>query len=180
MRLERVAITIIALCALSAASPADVLTGPITNPANGHEYYLLNPSTWTSAESQAVSLGGHLATINDADENSWVYNTFTSNGTISRGLWIGLYDENLDQHWQWASGEPVTFTTWGYREPNGDGDYVHVFWPGDGREPNWNDAPDNYYADAGRPINGVVEVVPEPATLSLLALSGVAMLRRRK
>ena len=45
---------------LALASP---VVGPITNPANGHDYYLLEASTWTAAEAEAVSLGGHLVTI---------------------------------------------------------------------------------------------------------------------
>src|SRR5262245_19715924 len=49
-----------------------VAAGPIVNPANGHSYLLLSPSTWTAAEAESVSLGGSLATIDDAAENQWV------------------------------------------------------------------------------------------------------------
>src|SRR5438874_186435 len=63
--------------------------GPIVNPANGHTYYRLTQSNWADAESEAVSLGGHLATINDQAENDWVYATFH---TEPSGLWIGLND----------------------------------------------------------------------------------------
>jgi len=47
--------TIIASCSaallLLAAiqSRAGIIAGPITNPANGHEYYLLTPNTWTAS-----------------------------------------------------------------------------------------------------------------------------------
>src|SRR5262249_40507834 len=44
------------------------LAGPIRNPATGHDYYLLTESSWTDAEAQAVALGGHLVTINNAEE----------------------------------------------------------------------------------------------------------------
>src|SRR5437867_3069965 len=63
--------------------------GPIVNPANGHMYYRLTQSTWTAAESEAVGLGGHLATINDANENEWVASTFGS-PTEAWRIWIGL------------------------------------------------------------------------------------------
>ena len=29
---------------------AEVIIGPVTNPANGHDYYLLAPGGWTAAE----------------------------------------------------------------------------------------------------------------------------------
>ena len=47
---------------------AEVLAGPITNPANGHIYYLLAKTNWVWSEQQAKSMGGHLATIDDAAE----------------------------------------------------------------------------------------------------------------
>ena len=53
------------LCLAAGRLSAQVVAGPIVNPANGHAYFLLAPNTWTSSESQAVALGGHLATIND-------------------------------------------------------------------------------------------------------------------
>jgi hypothetical protein len=51
-------------------SPVGVLAGPIANPANNHQYYLLEPACWTNAENTAVSLGGHLVSIDDEAENS--------------------------------------------------------------------------------------------------------------
>ena len=54
------------------------------NPANNHLYVLAHPNqTWSQAESLAQSLGGHLATIDDAAENEWVSTTFGSYAPIS-------------------------------------------------------------------------------------------------
>jgi Immunoglobulin I-set domain/Immunoglobulin domain/Regulator of chromosome condensation (RCC1) repeat len=94
-----------------------ILAGPITNSSNGHTYYLLEPASWTNAEAAAVALGGHLVTLNSRDENTWVYNTFSTYDGISRDLWIGLYipdpadaptnrTERLAQ-FKWISGQPV-------------------------------------------------------------------------
>jgi hypothetical protein len=49
----------------------------VTNPANGHEYAVtLDWSPWLQAEDWAVEVGGHLVTINDAAENTWLTNNF--------------------------------------------------------------------------------------------------------
>ena len=55
---------------------AGILSGPAINPGPGHTYYLLTQNTWTASEAEAVTLGGHLVTINDSAENDWVLNTF--------------------------------------------------------------------------------------------------------
>ncbi|MES1180317.1 MAG: lectin-like protein, partial [Verrucomicrobiota bacterium] len=95
---------------------AAILAGPFTNAANGHIYFLLSSNTWTGAEAEAVSLGGHLVTINDADENHWVFTNFVTFGGIQRPLWIGFYQPAGSVEpaggWTWISGEPVTYTDW--------------------------------------------------------------------
>src|SRR5262249_36756089 len=58
----------------------------------GHIYHLLPPASWTASENMAVALGGHLATVESESENAFIFATFTGNGTIDRGLWIGLND----------------------------------------------------------------------------------------
>ena len=47
---------------------AEVLAGPLVNPANAHHYYLLSEDTWQASERFAQELGGHLATVNDLAE----------------------------------------------------------------------------------------------------------------
>ncbi len=155
----------------SSILPADVsakiLTGPIHNPANGHDYYLLVPSLWTDAESDAVKLGGHLATVRNLAENDWIYSTFSKFGGVDRGLWIGLNDRDTEGVFRWSSGETPTYLNWGGGEPatqSGTDDFVHLFWPGESRQSTWNDiwdegfggAPGHYFSV---PISAVVEVV---------------------
>ena len=144
--------------------PVKVLAGPITNPANDHRYYLLTESTWTAAETAARRLGGHLATIRNPAENAWVYVQFSQQAGVNRGLWIGLSDTAQPGTYVWASGETTTYWNWGHGEPSRQPQehYVHIFWPGDGREPGWNDM-DNISSFSGIPLNGVVEVSPTDA-----------------
>ena len=99
-------------------STPTVLAGPILNPATGHRYLLLDRATWTNAELAAVSLGGHLVTVNDPQENNWLLATFGNFGGVSRDLWLGLYapDEcsalsnpfRRLAEYRWTSGQPFT------------------------------------------------------------------------
>src|SRR5262245_37639197 len=93
-----------------------VIAGPITNTANGHLYFLLSQSNWTTAESAASALGGHLVAINDQAENSWVRETFGSYRGVTWFLWIGLYDDGAG--WHWTDGEALTYTNWQARQPS--------------------------------------------------------------
>lgn len=186
------------LATAGAAADAAILTGPVTNPANGHSYFLLTTNTWSASEAEAVTLGGHLATVNDAAENTWIYNTFSKFENVNRNLWIGLYD--LDPtvnstnratrrlEFGWVSGEPVTYSAWGVQEPNNPltgGDpltspefYVHIWNPTDLLAGRWNNYQDGTTVFSVG-IYGVVEVVPEPGMLGL-ALAGVPLLLRRR
>ena len=74
-----------------------VLDGPIVNPANGYNYYLLSSSDWTDAESTAQSMGGNLATIENVTENNWVLDTFGDYGGVNRYLLVGFYDPSQDR-----------------------------------------------------------------------------------
>ncbi len=103
------------------------LSGPIVNPANGHKYYLLNANTWTASEAEAVALGGHLATVNDAAENAWITTTFSAPYYY---LWIGLNDAAVEGQFVWSSGQPRTYLDWYPGEPNSyasDEDYVLIY-----------------------------------------------------
>lgn len=103
-----------------------ILAGPVTNPSNGHTYYLLSKNTWSNAEAEAASLGGHLATIRNKAENDWVFSTF---GSYGGALWIGLTDREKAFHFTWTSGEPVSYTNWGGGQPdncNGVEFYTHM------------------------------------------------------
>jgi T5SS/PEP-CTERM-associated repeat protein len=128
------------------------------NPNNGHRYSLLSPSTWTDAEAEAVSLGGHLATVRNADEDNWIWTTFRPEGT--RFLWIGMTDFPTLGEFRWTSGEPITYTNWASSQPSL---YVNEFpeyyvQMGYGDTGLWNDLLD-VSAWSGRSLNGVVEIV---------------------
>ena len=147
------------------------------NPANGHVYYLLNYSDWTDAESAAVGLGGHLATIRSLTENGWVWDRWGTNRTF----WIGYYDPILNdgggaQHaadFIWSSGESSSFSNWRPGEPNGD-DYTVIMPKGFAGGGQWNDIPNTTNSAGLPPIYGVVEIpvcTPHHATATAIVYS---------
>ncbi|MGD9789753.1 MAG: GC-type dockerin domain-anchored protein [Phycisphaerales bacterium] len=98
-----------------------IIAGPISNSANGHEYLLYEATDWNTAESTAVALGGHLVTINDADENLFVNSQVLGFDGADRRAWIGFTDAASPGDYAWISGEPVTYTNWNPGEPNNIG-----------------------------------------------------------
>ncbi|MBK8976127.1 MAG: hypothetical protein IPM29_09380 [Planctomycetes bacterium] len=125
----------------------------VRNATNDREYALTAPMSWTAAEAEAVQVGGHLATVRSASEQTWLETTF---GT-SENLWIGLNDAATEGVFEWASGETGAFRNWCPGEPNSgagggeDEDFVHISaFPGWCVGP-WNDA------GRGRVYRGIME-----------------------
>jgi hypothetical protein len=109
-------------CLGTAQTRAATLAGPFVNPANGHGYTMLTPSSWTDAEAGAVSMGGHLATVRNLAENDWLRTTFQPFAADpNASLLIGFTDAAQEGTFVWTSGEPVTFTNWAAGEPNNQG-----------------------------------------------------------
>lgn len=156
--------------AFAQAGPA-VIEGPLVNPANGNTYYLLGQASWTASEAAAVALGGHLATINDAAENQWVYDTFTQSGTVERSLWLGINDAAVAGTFVWSSGQASGYTNFSAGQPNNYGtgeQYAHMWSPGfvsayGFPAATWNDYVDGVVVDGSSPLHGVVEVDSAPS-----------------
>ena len=104
-------------------TPPDTLRGPISNPANGHDYYLLDASSWTTARAAAFALGGDLAQVGDALEDAWIQNTFFGAGR----LWLGL--SRPSGGFEWPDTTAPGYTNWAAAEPAAAGGnfvYTHA------------------------------------------------------
>lgn len=155
-------------------------SAPVEHEYNGH-LYSLTPAglSWLNAENSAKSLGGHLVTINDQAEQTWLNSQFS----FPDQFWIGAFQDLGDPSysepaggWKWINGESLAFTNWAGGEPNNN--YVteerwgamHVF-----SEGLWAD----YHDDVRLP--GIVErPVPEPSTLALVGTGALALASRRR
>ena len=70
---------------------------------NGHSYYRSTTSTfWSNAKTACEAMNGHLATVSNAAENSFLFNTWPSG-------WIGYYQDNTGAFyseplggWRWT------------------------------------------------------------------------------
>ncbi len=153
---------LVGLGALLLGSTPAAAQGPVYNPANGHFYEAVaTPGglPWDQAKVQAEGMShlgvqGHLATITDDAENTFVWTQVVS--PDANQYWLGGYqDRNAPDYsepdcgWRWVSGEPWNLTAWFTPgEPNNTGgfeDYVTF----DHQVPNWNDAVVDYSWNAG-------------------------------
>lgn len=191
-----IAFILVGIAILAAPVRATIIAGPLVLPENGHTYYLLSQDTWVKSEAEAASLGGSLATVRNPVENSFLSTTFGSD----RNLWIGLWDPTMEssgagpQHtanFVWVSGDASSYRNWAVGEPNNHlgVEYYGIIWghaadiapyPIERAAGTWNDA-----ANGDTPLTydlpyGVVEVVPEPASIAIGVLMGLPFLLGRR
>ncbi|MGN6366917.1 MAG: lectin-like protein [Phycisphaerae bacterium] len=173
--------------ALGAVIP---LSGVVTDTTTGIQYQLLTKGNWTDSEAAAEGLGGHLAVIRNQEQQDFVFNTFGGYGGVQRILWIGLYDPSQDlsggthlENMKWVDGESLTYSKWNGNEPNnanGNEFYVAMYYPNFRDPGSWNDWSNRTADPIGIGFYGVVEYVPEPATVGLVGAGVVGMLARRR
>ena len=154
------------VCSAAAIDPPATIAGPVTNPANGFIYCLLEKNTWTGSQTSANRLGGNLASIKDTEENRWIADTFSKHVGSERRLWIGLNDRVENGHFTWISGGPVTYFNWYGGEPNSIGTehFVYMY------KGKWDNARDIDTDFNGQLICGVmkVQILPsQPSTTKL-------------
>ena len=122
---------------------------PVIYEFRGNRYQLTNEAqTWGEVQAKALALGGNLVTINSAEEEQWLKQTF---GT-TEGFWTGLNDQTREGNFEWASGQPLTYTNWASRQPNnneGNEDYVQINF---GSSAQWNDE------GASDRFRGIIEI----------------------
>lgn len=72
----------------------------------GHVYYMSHTYvTAPIAYHEALAVGGHLVTINSAEENNFLVDVLPSNW-----FWTNLM--YVDDSWQWGTNEPLNYINW--------------------------------------------------------------------
>lgn len=102
----------------------------------GHRYAMsFTIGNWEQTETEAVSYGGHLVSINSAEENEWVFDAFGRGANTYIGLRQNPLQSNVEPRggWTWMDGTvlnlangdavPGAYTNWydgrfGGSEPN--------------------------------------------------------------
>ena len=129
----------------------------------GNSFYTtVDGPSWEQAEARAVSYGGHLTTINDVDENSFIFSQTWGTGPC---LYIGYSDAATEGVWKWADGSNSNYTNWWSPNEPSDGrglglksgeDYAQLLFDGGGWQSGkyWNDVsnefqPGTHYTPAG-------------------------------
>ncbi|HEV2318984.1 MAG TPA: S8 family serine peptidase, partial [Verrucomicrobiae bacterium] len=103
-----------------------IRAGPFLDRSTDHYYYLLGPTNWTTSETWAEELGGHLVTLDSGDEQNWVFDTFAGYTGRNRNLWIGL--TNSPQGFAWSSGlTNISYTNWLFTQPTNCGDVTRNY-----------------------------------------------------
>ncbi len=89
---------------------------------NGHHYALYNyqeeelDKSFKEWEKFCEEQGGYLVAIDDAEENTYVYNYLRDNGlTVA---FIGYTDTTDEGNWKWVNGSDSTYTNWAKGQPN--------------------------------------------------------------
>lgn len=128
---------------------------------------------WENSNKLAQKVGGHLVTLNDAEENRFVYDLFKDDKRFMSfledgqqfGPWIGLVQPagSVEPRggWKWVTNEPVSFSNWSNGQPNnygGDAMYGHFHTYGS-MEPSQDQRPIRW--DDGSPNSSVRAFVVE-------------------
>ncbi|MCR4593927.1 MAG: leucine-rich repeat protein [Clostridiales bacterium] len=75
--------------------------------------------SWDEAKTACEKMGGHLATVTTADEESVI--SSLCNGNSMGGYWLGGTDEEAEGTWKWITGEKWSYTAWGSSQPDNSG-----------------------------------------------------------
>jgi hypothetical protein len=168
---------------------ASIVNGPFSY--GGHDYYVLSKGSWTASEADAIALGGHLVTVNDAAENQFLIDNILDGVGLGHSfdpMWIGLSDAASENTFVWSNGDPFVYNNWKLNEPNnynGDEDYVAINWEyaRNGGSRGWNDTPVGgsfgFGGNSDGPYFGIAEVntgaVPEATSFLIWGLLGLTV-----
>jgi hypothetical protein len=173
-------VTTSVLTLIASTSNAALTEWRISDGGNGHYYdVVVTPlQTWVASKAQAESMGGYLASIRSASENSWIWTTFNIGGTSAYwantgpypgydGPVFGAYRSSTNPQWTWVSGEAWDYSNWGWSAGPGEAGAQFI-----ANSSAWDDIGVNGGTSAGGNVSFVIEYdsnpVPAPASIAVM------------
>ncbi len=106
---------------------------------DGRHNFLLcsTAATWTAAATACDGWGYHLADVDDATEDGWLWSE--ANAVSSTNWWFGLNDSATEGSWAWDGGSDSPYTNWRAGEPNDYGTGEDCVWVTPTGAGQWND-----------------------------------------
>jgi hypothetical protein len=80
--------------------------------AESHVLPLHKSMSWDEARALAESVGAHLAVPSSLKEHNWICATFSESLRDDTILWLGGYQAQAGQRWQWLTREPWNNHGW--------------------------------------------------------------------
>lgn len=130
---------------------------------NGHYYKVYHDSMmWSEAKAMCESIGGHLATVSDANEQTFL-ETLVSLYPQKENYWLGGFYSDEIRNWVWVDGSSFVYSNWDVRQPDnnsGDEEFLRMVnqditysnWSA--HMGKWNDTADSADGDGGEvPLN---------------------------
>ncbi|CAJ1053003.1 type-2 ice-structuring protein-like isoform X1 [Xyrichtys novacula] len=77
--------------------------------------------TWAEAESNCVSMGGHLASVHSLATHNLVRRLIKRRANRNSNAWIGGSDQSWESVWQWTDGTCFHYNKWLTGQPNNSG-----------------------------------------------------------
>ncbi|XP_038058458.1 perlucin-like protein [Patiria miniata] len=127
MKLQVVQVLVVVALMASLCKAGPELSGacPLNWEKFGSSCYFFNThkTSWDCANTICKQVGGDLASIESAEENTFILDIINKEGGCDNGMvWIGLNDKETEGTFIWtSSNKPITFNGWNGGEPNGSG-----------------------------------------------------------
>lgn len=109
--------------------------------------------TWPISQTKCNLLGGHLASIHSAEEETFIEEMTTiglpvpNAGAGRLGVWIGYKAPNADAQFSWVDGTPTDYTNWGPSRPQAGPMYANMYPDDFTQQPDFSRKWDNFLAD---------------------------------
>ncbi|XP_028664633.1 lectin-like [Erpetoichthys calabaricus] len=95
--------------------------------------------TWSDAETFCFNLGGHLASVHNADDNKFITNFIKRKDMSGPTIWLGASNYQQISLWLWTDGSKWDFTNWNTGEPNNSNNVERCLHFNYAVEGGWND-----------------------------------------